>query len=149
MFRAQSRGRSSQGGFDPDERESHELGVKLDIADRVGATAAVFDVTRSNIVTAVDDDFFLAVGEARSRGFELDLTAQLAPNLNLIAAYAWTDAEVTEDIEENAGNRLQNVARNLASVSLWYQPEPRFGLKGGGRAVTLFSCARRRCGQHV
>jgi len=120
----------SKGGFDPEEGESYELGVKLDIAERVVATAAIFEITKSNIVTAVDDGTSRAVGEARSRGFELDVTAQLTRNLNLIAAYAWTDAKVTDDIEENVGNRLQNVARNLASMSLWYQPEPMFGLRG-------------------
>ena len=80
------------------------------------ATAATFEITKSNFVTAVDDDTSRAIGEARSRGVELDLTVQLTHDLNLIAAYAWTDVQVTEDIKENVGNRLQNVVRNLASL---------------------------------
>ncbi|MHA5869375.1 TonB-dependent receptor domain-containing protein, partial [Pseudomonas aeruginosa] len=67
-----------------------------------------------------------AAGRVRSRGLELDLTGQLSERWSLIGSYAWLAAEVTED-PTLEGKRLQNVARNTASLSAVYELGQLFG----------------------
>lgn len=56
------------------------------------------------------------------------MTGEILPGWNIIAAYAYTDAEVTEDSGDPdiVGNRLFNVPKH--SASLWTTYE----LQGGG-----------------
>ena len=78
-------------------------------------------------------------GKVRSYGAELDVTGQLSEHWNLIGSYAWLDAEVTED-PVLEGNRLQNVAKETASLAAVYDAGSIFGgdnlrLGGGPRYV--------------
>ncbi len=115
----------------PEEGKSWELGAKLDIPDRVTANLALFDIHKRNVlVTETIPDSsetrVRAAGKVRSYGLELDVSGQLSERWSLIGSYAWLDAEVTED-PEYQGNRLQNVARNTASLSAVYQVGSLFG----------------------
>lgn len=59
-------------------------------------------------------------GAVRSKGAELDLTGRLTDQLDATLTYAYTDAKVTEDETGLEGNRLNNVAKNTASLALAY-----------------------------
>ncbi|MBK8814199.1 MAG: TonB-dependent receptor [Methylococcaceae bacterium] len=67
--------------------------------------------------------FSVAIGEARSRGVELDLSGRVTDNLSLIGTYAYTDARITRDnpdsttLQSNQGHRLPNTPEH--SGSLW------------------------------
>jgi iron complex outermembrane receptor protein len=113
------------GSFDPEEGIGYETGVKLDLLDdRLSATLAAFHLTKENVLTAdpLDPAFQAAAGEARSRGFDLQLSGQLSEALRVIGAFAWIDAEVTEgDANLPAGSRLLGVAKRSGSLLAVYE----------------------------
>lgn len=79
----------------------------------------------------------IATGEQRSRGIELDVSGEILTGWNIIASYAYTDAEVTEDNRLPEGNRLVGVPYNAAS--LWTTYEIQTGdLQGLGFGLGLF-----------
>ncbi|NJL41090.1 MAG: TonB-dependent siderophore receptor, partial [Leptolyngbyaceae cyanobacterium SM1_4_3] len=86
--------------FEPTRGTQYEAGAKVDFLDgRLSATLAAYEITRSNITTPDPDnrDFSIQVGEQRSRGIEFDVGGEVLPGWNIIASYAHTNAEVTED----------------------------------------------------
>lgn len=112
---------ASGSPFDPEEGTGYEAGVKLDLLDRrLGLTLAAFHLTKENVLTAdpADAAFSIAAGEVRSRGLDLQLSGQLSDALRVIGAYAYVDAEVTEDNTLAPGSRLLNVPRHSASLML-------------------------------
>ena len=111
--------------FAPEEGLGYEAGVKLGLLkDRLGATLAAFHLTKENVLTAdpLDPTFQAAAGEARSRGFDLQLSGQLSDALRLIGALAFIDAEVTEgDARLPSGSRLLGVPRRSGSLLAVYE----------------------------
>jgi iron complex outermembrane receptor protein len=109
--------------FEPQRGNQYEIGVKADITENLFATFAAFHLTKSNILTTDPNDpnFSIQVGEQRSQGIEFDLTGEILPGWNYIAAYAYTDAEVSEDNAIAVGNRLANVPENAASLWTTYR----------------------------
>lgn len=128
---------ASGSPFDPEEGIGYEAGVKLELLDRrLGLTIAAFHLTKENVLTADPSDpaFSIAAGEVRSRGLDLQLSGQLSDALRVIGAYAYVDAEVTEDNTLAPGSRLLNVPRHSGSLMLvhaFQQPLLR-GLEVGG-----------------
>ncbi|MDO9625335.1 MAG: TonB-dependent siderophore receptor [Pseudomonas sp.] len=106
--------------FDPEEGIGYETGVKLELLDnRLSATLAAFHLTKENVLTAdpVDASFQTSAGEARSQGFDLQISGQLTDALRVIGAFAFIDAEVTKgDKALPAGSRLLGVARQSGSL---------------------------------
>jgi iron complex outermembrane receptor protein len=124
--------------LEPERGEGWEVGVKAELNPGLFATLAYYDIRKQNVATSdpVNPDFSLATGEQRSQGVELDLTGELLPGWNLIAAYAYTDARVTQDTDIPTGNRLVNVPRH--SASLWTTYTVQTGdLQGLGFGVGL------------
>ena len=111
---------SSGEPLEPETGEGFEAGIKAELLDgALFATLSYFDITRKNVSTPDPDDIFsvVATGEQKSRGVELDITGQILPGWNIIASYAYIDAEVTEDTVIPEGNRLFNTPEH--SASLW------------------------------
>ena len=105
----------------PEEGQSWELGAKWDVPGALSGNLALFDIKKRNVLVANFDaattnTVYSSAGEVRSRGLELDLSGQLSERWSLIGAYAFTDAQVTED-PLLKGNRLQNAARHSGSLS--------------------------------
>lgn len=110
--------------FDPEKGIGYEAGVKLDVLDdRLSATLALFHLTKENVLTAdpVDPGFQTAAGEARSQGFDLQLSGQVTDALRVIGAFAYIDAEVTKDTSLPAGSRLLGVAKRSGSLLAVYE----------------------------
>ncbi|EOD8927098.1 TPA: TonB-dependent siderophore receptor [Pseudomonas aeruginosa] len=138
-----STGETIDSAILPEEATSWELGAKLDVPGRLSGTLALFDIRKKNVLVneldGAGNSSVRAAGRVRSRGLELDLTGQLSERWSLIGSYAWLAAEVTED-PTLEGKRLQNVARNTASLSAVYELGQLFGgdrlrLGGGARYV--------------
>ena len=111
-----------QGNLQPEESKAWELGTKLDMPGRITASAALFDITKRNVLVSVGsgaETVYSVAGEVRSRGLELDASGQLSDRWSLIGSYAYTDAEVTKD-PALQGKRLQNVAKHTGSLSAVY-----------------------------
>ncbi|CAG9179273.1 TonB-dependent siderophore receptor [Cupriavidus respiraculi] len=130
------------GAFDPERGRAIEAGVKYDSDDRrFGATLAAFHIRKRNVLTAdpADPTFFVAAGEARSRGLELDMAGKLGQHWRVSMNFALTDAEVTEDNRLATGTPLTNIPRTSGSVLAVYEDAApigqRYGVGGGLRYV--------------
>lgn len=118
------------GDLPPEQGTAWEFGTKW-VGEDLTATAAVFDITKSNVQTNVliDGVYYTRVtGRARSRGFEFDLNGRLTSALSIVASYAYADARTTED-PILKGQPLDGVSRHTASVFLTRG----FGTVGAGR----------------
>ncbi|MEO1350120.1 MAG: TonB-dependent siderophore receptor [Cyanobacteria bacterium J06635_15] len=131
--------------FDPSQGTQHEVGIKADFLEsRLSTTLAAYHITKSNLTTTDPDDpnFSIQVGEQRSQGVELDVAGEIFPGWNLVASYAYTDAEITEDNDLPEGNKLTNVPEHQAS--LWTTYEIQTGdLEGLGFGLGLFYIGER------
>ena len=141
----QSVGESFDGSvFDPGRGTQYEIGVKGDISDRLSATLALYDLTRTNVSTNDPDNpnFQIQTGEQNSQGIELSVAGEILPGWNITGGYAYTDAVITEDnFEED--NRLNNAPKN--AVSLWTTYEIQQGsVKGLGFGAGLFFVGERQ-----
>lgn len=109
----------------PELGTQYEAGVKLHSADdKLTASAALFQITKTNVATQDpnDQDFQILTGEERSRGLELDFAAKPLDGLQIIASYAYNNAEVTRDEVIPVGDRLLNVPRHQGSLWVRYDP---------------------------
>ncbi|MEM7061875.1 MAG: TonB-dependent receptor [Cyanobacteria bacterium P01_B01_bin.77] len=106
--------------LEPERGEQFEIGARGELLEgRLTANLALFDLTKKNVATTDPDNIFFSVatGEQRSRGIELDIAGEILPGWNIIANYAYIDADITEDEDGNQGNRLRNIPEN--NINLW------------------------------
>ncbi|MEO0767810.1 MAG: TonB-dependent siderophore receptor [Cyanobacteria bacterium J06649_4] len=108
-----------------EEGEGFEVGIRGEIIeDRLAATLAYFDIKKQNVATPdpVNSLASVATGEQRSRGVDFNITGEVMPGLNIVASYAYIDAEVTEDNDVNlVGNRLFGAPEHSASLWTTYE----------------------------
>ncbi|MEM6434572.1 MAG: TonB-dependent receptor, partial [Cyanobacteria bacterium P01_D01_bin.115] len=106
--------------LEPERGEQFEIGAKAELLEgRLAANLAFFELTKENVATTDPDNIFFSVatGEQRSRGIELDIAGEILPGWNIIANYAYIDADITEDEDGNEGNRLRNIPEH--NINLW------------------------------
>ncbi len=118
--------------LDPDTAQQWEGGMKAELFDgRLQGTLAFYHLTKQNISTpdSLIAGFSRAVGEARNRGIELDVTAEILPGWQTIGAYSYIDSEITKG---NKGNRFANVPRHGGSFWTTYEIQ-----EGNLRGLTL------------
>lgn len=110
--------------FKPTEGRSYEAGIKYSPVKALNMNLAVYDIVKKNLVNSVlqsnGESIDEAVGKARSRGVELDVTGEIAPNWSVIGTYAYDQTEVLKNDEkpEQEGNRLPNAPMHTASLYL-------------------------------
>lgn len=124
--------------FDPEEGRSYELGVKLDLPQGIGASLALFDIEKENVVVS-NNNVSEAAGKVGSRGLELDVSGRLGERWELLGSYAYTDTEILDD-PANEGHEMVNAARNSGSLYLVHhlhlpQELGQWKLGGGARYV--------------
>ena len=137
-FRPNTGSDAAGNAFAPEKARAFELGAKWESADqRLGATAALFDITKRNVLTSdpVNSGFSVAAGEVRSRGLELDVAGRLSANWRLNASLVFNDVEITRDNTLEVGGRLLNVPKVNGSVLAVYENAlangQRYGVGGG------------------
>lgn len=116
---------NSGAPLDPITSSQYEVGLKYEpIGWDTAFTASVYDLRKK------DDTYFDAttstyrqVGESRAKGVELELNSTLTPNLNVTAAYTYTDARITKDSATSLvkDHQMTGVPRNQASVWAKYR----------------------------
>ena len=124
-------GATDENGLDPNQSESAEVGVKFALNDgALSGTFAVFNVKQSNIATFDADFNATAIGEAASKGVELDLTGDITDTLSIWVSYSYVDAETKNDYTDfisynfiPAGSDLLNIAENQLSLQIVQQAE--------------------------
>ncbi|MEM7773727.1 MAG: TonB-dependent siderophore receptor, partial [Cyanobacteria bacterium P01_A01_bin.37] len=106
--------------LEPERGEQFEIGARAELlAGRLTANLALFNITKQNVSTPDPNNFgsVVATGEQRSRGIELDVAGAVLPGWNIIANYAYTDADITEDNSDIEDNRLFGVPEH--NFNLW------------------------------
>ena len=122
---------------DPEEGVQYEVGVKAGLFEnRVNGTLSAYELTRRNVLQpdALNPGFSTLTGEQRSRGIEFDGQFLVRENWEIVADLAYTDAEITEDVDIPAGSPLRNVPK--AAIGLWSKYSFRTGVLKG-LAVSL------------
>ena len=122
--------------FKPSRGRQFEVGVKYQPAgSRTMFSAAAFDLRKTNVVTYDPTNFEgRQVGRQRSRGIELEAKGEIAPGLNLSAAYTWLDMKVLESADpDEVGTIPPLVPKQAASLWLDYTLGNGLGFGGGLR----------------
>ena len=113
--------------FEPEESKSYETGMKFSNEDEsFSGTVALFRAEKTNVLTAdpVNSGYSAALGAAESQGVEIDINAFIGADTTLTLAYAYVDAETSNDIinfdwgvEIPAGSQLINIPKNKANLT--------------------------------
>ncbi|KHA74856.1 TonB-dependent receptor [Pseudomonas chlororaphis] len=110
---------ASGKSFAPEEGVGYEVGIKNELFDeRLSSTLAFFHIDKENVL-ALDpaSDTSRAMGKARSRGFDWQVSGQVTDAVRVIGALAYIDAEVTKgDAVIPAGSRILGVAKRSGSL---------------------------------
>lgn len=124
--------------LEPEEFENVEVGAKWDITPKLSANAAVYRLNRSNVAVvdpANPTQMILFSGDSqRSEGVELSLSGQLTEAWQIIASYAYQEAEITRDIRTSAtsvtpkGTDLAQTPRQAIGVWNRYDFSPNWGV---------------------
>jgi iron complex outermembrane receptor protein len=139
--------------FKPETGEQYEAGLRIEAFNkRLTSMIAVYQITKQNVATpdirpGVPSGFSVQLGEQRSRGFEVDLSAQLTRRWNLLFTHGYTNALVSEDSARPGaipivGNALLGVPRHTGSLWSSYEFDRR-SLRGLGFGAGLFGVGRR------
>lgn len=128
--------------FKPTEGEQYEAGFKYEPPGyNAFLQASVYQLTQTNVATTDPNNvgFQIQTGEIRARGVEVEGRATLFENFDLVATYAYTDAEVTKSNGSDLGKRPTVVPRHMASLWALYNvktgPLAGLGFGGGVRYV--------------
>jgi iron complex outermembrane receptor protein len=131
----------------PEHSRQYEAGVKRSFLRGRGlATAAVYHLEKDNIAIPDSTGVTRQNGDQRSRGIELELSAEVAAGWFAFGSYAYTDAELTRFSEvvplaqgfmvlDRSGNAPAFAPRHLASLWVTKEFSNGFGLGVGGRYV--------------
>lgn len=140
------------GSFEPERSKEMEFGLKGEWLDgRLHSTLAFFELTKTNIksqLPAPFTNFYATTGAARSRGIEFDLQGQLTDYWNMVATYTYMEAMVTQGNNSpfsgvgQAGNRLENIPRNAASLWSTYDFS-KFGIQGFSAGAGVYLVGER------
>lgn len=119
--------------YDPETANQFEIGFKSTLLNnKLTLNASLFELTKENIPTPDPElpNRTIAIGEAQSRGIELDILGEITPSWSIIANLALTDTEITRDYSGNQGNSLPNAPETQAGFWLRYAYD-RWALGGG------------------
>ena len=127
--------------FEPETSKSIEAGLKLTaLGGKVTGTLAVYQLSKSNVLATdtLNPGFSVAIGKARSRGVELDLTGKLPGGVDVLLSYAYTDAEARSRVlDPNFSFQIEpgDPLINIPDHNLNLQAAKRFDI--GPRQATI------------
>jgi catecholate siderophore receptor len=104
----------------PERFDNYEVGAKWEPIDGLLATAAAYQLDRTNTQARdpANPQFLLLTGAQRSRGLELGLERSISNRWQVSAGYAWQKAKITDTTTAApAGREVPLVPRH--SFSLW------------------------------
>jgi catecholate siderophore receptor len=120
----------------PERFDNYELGAKWEPVEGLLATAAIYQLDRTNTRFQVSPGVFALTGEQRSKGLELGLERSITDDWQISAGYSWQKAEIREATTAcTSGNcKVPLVPRH--SFSLWsrYNVSDRIGVGVGAIA---------------
>ena len=117
--------------LDAETAAQMEAGLKVaSSSGRLQATLSAYQLVKKNRADYSLFPTIQTVGEARSRGIELDWSGEVSARLAMIGSYSYTDAVVTED-PQFEGTRLANVPRQSGSVWARFLVDRHWAVGGG------------------
>lgn len=106
----------------PSEGEQWEAGVKYQPTAFDGLiTASIYDLRQTNVKYRANTEQparWAQIGEVKSRGFELEATAEIASGWDIRAGYAYNKTEQLALGEATHGKAMPNAPQHLASIWL-------------------------------
>jgi iron complex outermembrane receptor protein len=112
--------------FEPEKTTSYEVGAKYQSDDgNVVGTIAAFEMKKTNVLTAdpVNAGQTIAIGEAESKGIEVDFSARLPYEVQVLLSYAYTDAYAASGVLDadfarlvSAGDPLINIPKHNGNL---------------------------------
>ncbi|MDP2824560.1 MAG: TonB-dependent siderophore receptor [Sulfuritalea sp.] len=105
--------------FDPQQARQYELGAKGELLDgKLTVSTALFDIIKTNTLTRdpANPLFSIPIGEARSRGLEIDVSGRIGRNWTVIGNFTYDQAEITKDNNGNQGKILPGVPARSGSI---------------------------------
>lgn len=124
------------GLSNPERVQNVELGIKSELFNnRLLATAAVFSITKDDVMESVGDDYStlgtLNTGKNRVQGFEISLTGAITDKLSTQFNATIMDSEVLEAFNpDHIGLALSNFADNHAYLQLRYDATEKISFGG-------------------
>ncbi len=131
----------------PEEVKTYELGTKWDVLNnRLNLTAAIFRTEKTNTRALGTDGFTRNIGETRVDGIELGANGNITEKWAVSAGYTYLDSEIVDggyakDSNGNYvpsptnGNKVQNVAKNSATLWTTYKVLPQVTVGAGAVAM--------------
>lgn len=140
--------------FKPDEGVQYEVGVKtFFLDDRLMVTLALFDIEKDNVLSVVPCNPGIGgtchaeAGKEGSRGLELEVSAKLRRNWNLLAGYAYVDVEILEQAGAGGAIPLTGSSEPQAiphTFNLWTRYDfDRASLDGLGIGLGIVAASSR------
>lgn len=127
----------------PETSKSWEGGLKFALGSAgLSGTIAAFQQTRNNVPLTDMLGITHQIGQQRSRGVEADVIWEPSKRFSLLASYAYTDVQVTEDdlTPSNVGARLSRVPEHSGRIAARYRfidgPLEGFALGAGMTAAS-------------
>lgn len=109
--------------FAPQETTSKEIGTKIDLFNgRATATAALFNLERTNITTTDPFGITTAVGTQRTNGVELTFAGDLSDGWRISSGYAYLDAKISKSNTVTGGIPVQGKFATVTpehSANIW------------------------------
>ncbi|MBK4215117.1 TonB-dependent siderophore receptor [Paracoccus caeni] len=135
--------------FEARSARQFELGVKYQQPETENLfTATLFTSTEDNVLTPDPDPanarFSVQDGEQRARGLELEAKFALTPQINVIAAYAYTDSEVLSSNDSRVvGQDMLRLPRHQGGLWVQYNDAftPGLSLSAGLRGTSSYQSA--------
>jgi catecholate siderophore receptor len=123
----------ANSSLDPEEFTNYEMGAKWDVQPYLSLTAAVFHLERSKVAIPDPNDPVnrsILVDGQQNQGFEFGIAGSLTQKWNVMAAYAYQDAEITGDQSAAVLDGAKLAAVPEHSFSLWnrYDFTPMWGI---------------------
>ncbi len=118
---ASSQDPTSGGPFAPERGRLFEAGAKVDLfGDRVYAQFAAYQINKTNVLVAdptpgAPTGALATIGEARSRGIELDLVGDITDEWTFTLNYGFNDTVIlqgSDEITNSVGNEFANAPDN-------------------------------------
>ncbi|RYE17080.1 MAG: TonB-dependent siderophore receptor, partial [Sphingobacteriales bacterium] len=131
-------GANNRVTFRPEQANQLEFGTKLNVLEnnRIVATLSYYSISVTDVVRTIGGgptQTFLQDGKNSSRGFEADITANLAEGLNIIAGYSRNTSNVDKTSDADyLGRRPEGAGpKNLVNAWISYSI-PKGAAKGLG-----------------
>ncbi|MBS7812073.1 TonB-dependent receptor [Roseococcus pinisoli] len=115
----------------PESFTNYEIGARWEINPRLTATAAIYQLERTNVAVTdpTDSTRLTLVNGTRTRGLEIGLQGRITENWSVFGGYANQNGEISSDQSASIrrGNNVPFLSNNVFSLWNRYDFRPTFG----------------------